>query len=96
MVNNSYPHYPQADRCKFEALTCLSNHEDEMKNTPFVVDVRPVRSEMISPEEYLKLSKDSPGLIERAKFVPPRIGVVGYGSFLVQYARSRHRALAHG
>lgn len=67
-----------------------------MKKTPFVIDVRPVRSEIISADEYMKLSKDSPGLIERAEFMPPRVGAPGFGNFLVRYARTRHRSLAHG
>lgn len=67
-----------------------------MKKTPFVVDVRPVRSETLSASEYLKLSKESPGLIERAEFVLPRLGDLNFGSFLVRYSRTRHRVPEHG
>lgn len=67
-----------------------------MKQAPFVIDIRPVRSEVISSAEYLKLTKESPGLIERAQFVPPTQGGKGFGSFFVRYSRTRHRTLAHG
>jgi hypothetical protein len=69
-------------------------NEDAMKKTPFVIDIRPVRSEVISSAEYLQLSKTSPGLIERAQFVPPTPGTKGFGGFFVRYSRTRHRALA--
>lgn len=63
---------------------------------PFIVDVRPVRSETISAKEYLRLVAESPTLIERAQFVPPKQGTAGFGSFFVRYTRTRHRSLAHG
>ncbi len=63
---------------------------------PFTVDVRPVRSETISAEEYLKLQSQNPHLIERAVFVPPRPGAPGFGSFQVRYSRIRHKQLSHG
>ena len=63
---------------------------------PFVVDVRPVRSEIISVKEYLRLQTDSPSLIERAEFIPPLLGISGFGTFQVKYTRTRHRNLAHG
>lgn len=67
-----------------------------MKTQPFVIDLRPVRSEYLSAEEYLKLSKESPTLIERSQFVPPKSGQPGFGGFLVRYSRARHRMMAHG
>lgn len=68
-----------------------------MKNKPFIVlDVRPVRSETISPKEYLKLLAEHPTLIERAEFIPPGAGRSGFGEFLVKYTRARHKSLAHG
>lgn len=67
-----------------------------MKQTPFVIDVRPVRSETLSAKEYMQLSKDSPGLIGRAEFIPPRQGSSDFGKFLVRYTRTRHRAVEHG
>jgi hypothetical protein len=67
-----------------------------MKTAPFVVDVRPVRSENISVKEYLRLIESSPGLIEKAQFVAPIQGKKGFGMFSVKYSRARHRALEHG
>lgn len=63
-----------------------------MNKEPFVIDVRPVRSEIISPKELLDLSKKSPGLIERAEFVPPRMGSRDFGRFRVRYSRPRLRS----
>lgn len=62
-----------------------------MKQQPFVVDVRPVRDEIISSAEYLRITKESPGLIERAQFVPPMVGQRDFGRFRVRYTRPRHR-----
>lgn len=67
-----------------------------MKQTPFVIDVRPVRSETLTAKEYLRLLKDSPGLIDRAEFLPPRQGGSDFGRFQVKYTRTRHRAVEHG
>lgn len=67
-----------------------------MKKTPFVVDVRPVRIEKISASEFLKLTKESPGLIERAAFHLPRLGSPDFGKFEVRYSRTRHRMIEHG
>lgn len=67
-----------------------------MKKTPFVVDVRPVRSEKLSSSEFLKVSKESPGLIERASFHLPRLGSSSFGKFEVRYSRVRHRMTEHG
>lgn len=63
---------------------------------PFIVDVRPVRSETISPKEYLRLISEHPTLIDRAQFVPPAQGASGFGTFFVRYTRARHKSLAHG
>ena len=65
-----------------------------MKTDPFVLDVRPVRTETLSAREDLKLQETSPGLIERAEFVPPRQGDRGFGRFVVRYSRARHRVTA--
>lgn len=67
-----------------------------MKASPFVVDVRPVRSENITAEEYMRITKESPTLIERAQFVPPSQGKPGFGSFMVRYSRARHRMVMNG
>lgn len=74
-----------------------SNHEviGKMKK-PFIVDVRPVRRETISPSEYLKLLAENPTLIERAEFIAPRIGRNDFGVFDVRYTRSRHKQVVHG
>lgn len=70
------------------------NHEDTKMKKPFIVDVRPVRSEKLTPQEYLRLQAESPTLIERAEFLPPGIGAQGFGAFFVRYTRARHRPLS--
>lgn len=64
---------------------------------PFVVDVRPVRSETITPQEYVRLQAENPTLIERAEFIAPVPGVrsSGFGMFQVRYTRARNRMI-HG
>lgn len=73
-----------------------TNHEDTEMKKPFVVDVRPVRSETLTPQEYLRLQAENPTLIERAEFIPPLPGLPGFGAFQVRYTRARHRQPAHG
>lgn len=63
---------------------------------PFIIDVRPVKSETISAKDYLKLLAENPTLVSRAEFVPPKPGKDGFGAFLVHYSRARHRSLVHG
>lgn len=60
----------------------------------FIVDVRPGRSESISAKEYLKLQSESPTLIKKAEFVPPSVGIPGFGHFRVRYTRARLKSLA--
>lgn len=67
-----------------------------MKKTPFVVDIRPVHSETLTAKDYLKLTIDSPGLIQKARFVPPGPSANHFGKFVVQYSRARYRVPAHG
>ena len=57
------------------------------KTAPFVM--RLTRSELLTPEEYLKLSAESPRLIRRAEFIPPMQGRSGFGMFAVTYSRAR-------
>lgn len=45
-----------------------------------------VRKEVLSADEYLRISRQSPHLIARSKFVPPRIGERSFGQFEVQYS----------
>lgn len=57
----------------------------------FVVDLRPVRSERLSPREYLRTQKERPGTIEKAEFILPRLGEKGFGHFMVRYRRPIHK-----
>lgn len=70
--------------------------EDAKMKKPFVVDVRPVRSERLTPQEYLELQAEHPSLIERAEFIPPLPGLAGFGMFQVRYTRARHKLPNHG
>jgi len=60
---------------------------------PFVVDVRPVRSETLRPEEFIELVEQSPGLIESTSIELPRLGAAGFGSIRVNYTRPRYKSL---
>ena len=53
---------------------------------PLVIDVTPVRSEILSPQEFLRLTEESPHLIQRSRFVVPKVGRPGFGGFEVQYS----------
>jgi len=64
---------------------------------PFTVELRPVRSEKVSPQEYLKLLQECPGLVERAQFVPPKPGEDrDFGEFFVNYTRARQKSPIYG
>lgn len=58
----------------------MSNSSRQLQNLVLV------RSETMSPAEYLRLSKQTPHLIARSRFVPPRIGERSFGSFEVQFS----------
>ena len=45
-----------------------------------------VRNETVTPAEYLRISKKSPHLIARSRFVPPRIGERSFGALEIQYS----------
>lgn len=53
---------------------------------PFVIDMAPVRKEVLSPQEFLRLTEESPHLIQRSRFIGPKVGRSGFGSFEVQYS----------
>lgn len=67
-----------------------------MKGKRFIVDVRPVRRETLSPKDYLKLMAENPMLVERAEFIPPAQGERDFGLFDVRYTRARYRTPVHG
>jgi hypothetical protein len=45
----------------------------------------PVRREVVSPADFLRISKDKPHLIARSRFIAPTIGRKDFGSFEIQY-----------
>lgn len=49
------------------------------------IDVTPVRHEVVSAEEFLRLTTEQPHLIERSRFVSPVPGKRGFGKFEVTY-----------
>jgi hypothetical protein len=54
-----------------------------MKLKPF--HSTPVRREVVSPAEFLRISKESPHLIARSRFLSPRKGERDFGAFELQY-----------
>lgn len=69
--------------------------EDTM-NRPFVVDARPVRNELLTPREFMTLTKKDPRRIERAEFIPPSPGKPGFGMFDVRYRLAFYKRAVHG
>ncbi len=52
----------------------------------FTSHLTPVRREVVSPAEYLRISRESPHLIERSRFLGPLKGKRDFGAFELQYA----------
>lgn len=67
-----------------------------MKKKGFTIDVRPVRSEVLSPQAFLKMRKAEPRLIERAEFIAPSPGKPGFGMFQVHYKSPIYKRVVHG
>jgi len=66
-----------------------------MKNAAFIVDVLPVRREVLTPAQYLELAHKSPSAIEQSQFVPPSFGSSGFGGFSVRYRRGQEPHRMH-
>jgi hypothetical protein len=45
-----------------------------------------IRRETVSPQDYLRISKESPHLIAKSKFIAARPGKKGFGAFEVVYS----------
>lgn len=60
---------------------------------PFIVDVRPVRSETLSAKEFIDLVEQSPSLIASTSFELPRLGTNSFGKIRVEYTRPRYKHL---
>ena len=45
----------------------------------------PVRREVVSPADFLRISKDKPYLIAHSRFIAPALGQRDFGRFEVQY-----------
>ena len=58
---------------------------DPMSKRSIIVDMVPVRREVVSPKAFLRLTRESPHLIARSRFVAPTIGRSNFGSFEVSY-----------
>jgi hypothetical protein len=57
-----------------------------MKRVPPTVEMTPVRREVVSPAEFLRLAKESPHLIARSRFVAPAVGRRDFGGFEIHYS----------
>jgi hypothetical protein len=56
-----------------------------MKKSSKFIDLSPIRREVVSPAEFLRLSKERPHLIARSRFITPVIGRRDFGRFEVHY-----------
>ena len=45
----------------------------------------PVSDEVVTASEYLEIVSSRPASIKESRFVPPRIGEKGYGTFKITY-----------
>jgi hypothetical protein len=50
-----------------------------------VIDVFPVKTEIISLESFLELAQQHPEQIKSSRIVPPKLGNPGFGSIEVAY-----------
>lgn len=58
-----------------------------MKKQPTPFDsYAPVRREVVSAAEFLRISREQPHLVARSRFIPPATGQRDFGRFEVQYA----------
>jgi hypothetical protein len=57
-----------------------------MKKRLSLIDVTPVRQEVVSATEFVRITRDSPHLIAGSRFVPPTIGRRDFGGFDVRYS----------
>ena len=57
-----------------------------MKKPSPLTELSPVRREVVTPQEYLRLTREQPHLIARSRFVAPGIGRPDFGGFEVQYS----------
>lgn len=53
-----------------------------MKKNSQPIELTPVKREVLSPAEFLRLSKDRPHSIARSRFVAPKFGSKGFGGFV--------------
>jgi hypothetical protein len=67
-----------------------------VKTKSSVIDLTPVRREVVSPQEYLRLTKESPHLIAKSRFVTPSVGRGDFGKFEVEYSVPLLKRAKHG
>lgn len=48
--------------------------------------MEPVRREVIGAKEFLRLTKEASPMIERSRFIPPKLGSNNFGEFEVVYS----------
>lgn len=54
-----------------------------------VIQLAAVKREILTPKEYIELSRTRPSTIKSAKFILPVIGKPGFGAFDVEYHSSK-------
>ena len=65
-------------------LVCYHNYAMKRKQT-YQSLLIPVRREVVSAAEYLRITRESPHLIERSRFLSPFVGESDFGAFELQY-----------
>lgn len=57
------------------------------------IDVYPVNSETLTPQEFIRLVETKPDLIKRTSIQLPQLGGKDFGKISVEYARPIYKAL---
>jgi len=58
-----------------------------------LIDVSPVKQEILSPLEFLELSKNNAHLIAHTQIVPAKLGSDSFGGIDVKYSRPLYKHL---
>jgi len=66
-----------------------------MKKRLVHTELVPVRRELLSSAEFIRIAKERPDSIARSRFVAPTIGKRDFGHFEVEYSTPVLKRIAH-
>lgn len=59
-----------------------------MKSPGKEIPMRPVKSEVVSSKKFLDIPKSD---IKTSKFIPPKLGSLSFGKFIVEYKHTKFK-----